>query len=140
MKIARPGIFASTAADQMKARDPAALPPLTFDAGGAAGVSAAAPALVGVSAARCLLETGVVAVERVLGDSALRTLRGHAERIFARFDRRLADRRLDFRTQNTAFSFASVASRDRGRLDVGWSVGQSLLRSFTLLLVRRPDR
>ena len=65
----------------MTARDPAALPPLTFDAGGAAGVSAAAPALVGVSAARCLLETGVVGVEGVLGDAALRTLRGHAARI-----------------------------------------------------------
>lgn len=90
-----------------------ALPPLTFDAG--AGEAAAR---VGASAAQVVLETGVVCVERVLGEAALAALRAHCERIFKEFDALLRERRLDFRTQNTAFSFSSVASRDRGRLDV----------------------
>ena len=92
------------------------LPPLTFDAG--IGEGAEYQGRVGMSAAHTLLDTGVVAVERILGGEALRVLRDHCRRVFTGFDARLTERRLDFRTQDTAFSFASVASRDRGRLDV----------------------
>ena len=85
------------------------LPPLTFDAG--IGEGAEYQGRVGMSAAHTLLDTGVVAVERVLGGE-VRVLRDHCRRVFTGTDARLTERRLDFRTQDMAFrSPASPARR-----------------------------